>query len=308
MVCWGLVSLASLGPFEHGTMVEQASGPLVVLSVVGVALYAFAVVRYLRLPRHPGSSLPLALAAAFTLLAEAEIAIAWGRNWHASWWEWHLLMLGAFVLIAVAAQLSWREERWVSLYREETASGEREISVVFVDLQGFTSFSEKHDPQQVTAMLNTYFTSAIPPVVQRFGGMIDRIVGDALMVTFNVRGDQPDHARRAVGAAVAIQESTAAVAAQHPGWPRFRAGVNTGIAAVGVLGTGGGRTYTVIGDAVNVAARLEGKAPVGGVAIGADTLRQVPGIRTEPLGALEVKGRTEPVEAYRLLDVTTDDA
>ena len=76
------------------------------LSVLGVTLYAFAVVRYLRLPRHPASALPLAMAGAFTLLAEAEIAIAWGRNWHASWWEWHLLMLAAFVLIAVSAQRS----------------------------------------------------------------------------------------------------------------------------------------------------------------------------------------------------------
>ena len=109
------------------------------LSILGVTLYAVAVVRYLRLPRHPASSLPLAMAGAFTLLAEAEIAIAWGRNWHASWWEWHLLMLAAFVLIAVSAQRSWREERWVGLYREDTASSEREISVVFADLQGFTT-------------------------------------------------------------------------------------------------------------------------------------------------------------------------
>ena len=212
-------------------------------------------------------------------------------------------MLGAFVLIAVSAQRSWREERWAGLYREDTASSEREISVVFADLQGFTTFSERHEPQQVTAMLNSYFSSAIPPVVSRFGGHIDRLVGDAIMVTFNVKGDQPDHARRAVGAALAIQESTGAVADANPDWPRFRAGVNSGVAAVGILGTGGGRTYTVIGDVVNVAARLEGKAPVGGVAIGGETLRLAPGIRVESLGELEVKGRAEPVEAYRVLGI-----
>ncbi|MEO8329615.1 MAG: adenylate/guanylate cyclase domain-containing protein, partial [Candidatus Nanopelagicales bacterium] len=258
MVSWGVVSIAAIGPFEHAHGVEEASAPLVVLSAFGFVLYAIAVVRYLRLPRLSTSTLTLAMAAAFTLLAEAEVAIAWGRNWHASWWEWHLLMLGAFVLIAVAAHRSWREERWVGLYLEDTASSEQEISVLFADIQGFTRFSEQHEPQQVTAMLNSYFTSAIPPVVQRFGGHIDRIVGDAIMVTFNVKGDQPDHARQAVGAALAIQESTAEVARVHPDWPRFRAGVNTGTAAVGVLGVGGGRTYTVIGDVVNVAARLEG--------------------------------------------------
>jgi len=212
-------------------------------------------------------------------------------------------MLAAFALIAIAAQRSWREERWVGIYRPDTTSSEQEISVVFVDLAGFTRFSEQREPQQVTAMLNTYFTRAIPPVVEQFGGHIDRIVGDAIMVTFNVLGDQPDHAQRAVGAALAIQETTGAVASAHPDWPRFRAGVNTGTAAVGVLGTGGGRTYTVIGDVVNVAARLEGKAPVGNVAIGAETRRRVPGLRTEALGQLDVKGRERSVEAYRVIDL-----
>ena len=175
------------------------------------------------------------------------------------------------------------------------------MSVLFADLQGFTTFSEGHTPQQVTAMLNAYFTEAIPPVVRRHGGEIDRLVGDAIMATFNTRGDQPDHAERAAGAALAIQDATGAVAAAHPGWPRFRVGVNTGRAAVVVLGTAGGRTFTVIGDAVNTAARLEGKAPVGSVAISAETLRGLSGARTEPLGRLAVKGKSEAVEAYVLV-------
>jgi adenylate cyclase len=302
MALWAAASLFRLGPFGTAPVAERASGPLAVPALAGLLLYAFAVYRYLTMPRHPASAaLPLAMAAAFTLLAEAEIAIIWGRNWHASWWEWHLLMLAAFVLIAVSAQRSWREERWAGLYRPETASGERMISVVFADLQNFTGFSEKHTPEQVTAMLNTYFDEAIPPVVQRFGGVIDRIVGDAVMMTFNTRGDQPDHAQRAAGAALALQAKTAAVAAAHLDWPRFRAGINTGVASVGVLGTGGGRTYTAIGDVVNVASRLEGLAPVGGVAVSADTLAELRGGRIEPLGRLQVKGRDEPVEAYRLV-------
>jgi class 3 adenylate cyclase len=131
---------------------------------------------------------------------------------------------------------------------------------------------------------------------------VDRIVGDALMATFNIRGDQPDHALQAARAALAIQRITAEVARAHPNWPRFRVGVNTGDAAVGLLGTAGGRTYTAIGDAVNLAARLEGAAPVGGVVIGAETARRIPAARLEPMGPIQVKGKTEPVEAYRLLD------
>ncbi len=301
MVLWATASLARFGPLGSAAVVEGAPGWLVVIAIAGLLLYAFSVFRYLRLPRQSASPLPVALAAAFTLLAEAEFALIWGRNWHASWWAWHVLMLAAFVVIAVFAQRSWREERWAGLYRPETTAAERPISVIFADVQGFTSFSEVHSPQEVTQMLNAYFTAAIPPIVERFGGQIDRLIGDALMATFNLRGDQPDHAQRAAGAALALQVATGAVADAHPGWPRFRAGINTGVATVGVVGTGGGRTYTAIGDVVNVAARLEGAAPVGGVVISGDTLAALSGASADPLGMLPVKGRTEPVEAHRLL-------
>ncbi|WP_026875906.1 adenylate/guanylate cyclase domain-containing protein [Jiangella gansuensis] len=302
MLLWGVVSVAGAGPLADSAPPERASGPLVWLAVAGISLYAFAVVRYLRLPSHPGSvTLLTAMAAAFVLLAEAELAVILGRNWHASWWEWHLLMLAAFALVAVSAHRQWHEERFAGLYLADTAHGMREISVLFADLQGFTSFSERHRPQDVTAMLNEYFSTAIPPVVEQYGGTVDRLVGDALMVTFNRAGDQPDHAERAARAALAIQSVTATVAARHPDWPRFRVGVNTGEVAIGLLGTTGGRTFTVIGDAVNLAARLESAAPVGGVLIGGSTARLLPGARTEPVDDLRVKGKAEPVEAYRLL-------
>jgi hypothetical protein len=90
-------------------------------------------------------------------------------------------------------------------------------------------------------MLNTYFQVVVPPVVRRHGGDVDRIIGDALMVTFNKRGDQPDHAWRAAAAGLAMQDATARVADTHAGWPRFRVGVNSGRASVSLLGTEGGR-------------------------------------------------------------------
>jgi adenylate cyclase len=243
------------------------------------------------------------MAVASALLAEAMVAVAVGRNWHASWWEWHLLMLVAFALVAWSAHHQWHEERFSSLYLKDTAGATREVSVVFADLQGFTSFSERHDPQEVSAMLNAYFEVVIPPIVQRLGGSIDRIIGDALMVVFNQRGDQPDHAERAVRAGIAIQEATAAVVAEHPLWPRFRVGVNSGPAFVGLLGTAGGRTFTAIGDTVNLAARLEGIAPVGGVALGPDTVELVPEFETELLGRVAVKGREEEVDVHRLVGI-----
>jgi adenylate cyclase len=93
---------------------------------------------------------------------------------------------------------------------------------------------------------------------------------------------------------------TARLAAEHPDWPRFRAAVNTGEALVGVVGSESGRSYTVIGDTVNVASRLESRAPTGGVVVGGATLRAVPGLRATSLGEVEVKGKRERVDAYLL--------
>ena len=300
MGLWAVFSVAELPPMDQRTAPEQASGPMVVMAVAAVGLYLWSAWRYVALWRHRGGLMPVAVAGAFVLLAEAMVVLVFGRPWHLSWWEWHLLMLLAFGLVAWGAQQQWHEERFADLYLDQTVSGSRDMSILFADLQGFTSWSEAHDPQEVTAMLNTYFEVAIPPVVKAHGGDIDRLIGDAIMATFNRRGDQPDHARRAAAAALDLQRTTARVAAEHPDWPRFRVGVNSGEVSLSLLGAGGGRTHTVIGDTVNVASRLEAKAPVGGVAIGAQTLARLPGAVTEPLGALELKGRAEPVEAHVL--------
>jgi class 3 adenylate cyclase len=306
VVGWAAFSLLHLPPLDTGAGPERTSGPMIILAVAATLLYAWSTVAYVRLWRRRGGLMPLAMAAAFVLLGEAMIAISLSSNWHLSWWEWHVLMLTAFVLVAWGAQRQWHEERFSALYLDETVSGTREMSILFADLQGFTTFSEEHEAAQVTAMLNSYFDVAIPAVVERHAGQVDRIIGDALMVTFNRRGDQPDHAVRAARAALDIQEATGAVAAAHPGWPRFRAGINSGPVALSLLGSAGGRTHTVIGDVVNVAARLEGRAPVGGVAVSAATLRMLPGAQVEPLGALELKGRAEPVDAFALLSLPDD--
>lgn len=300
MAVWAVLSLLRLPPFQRGMGPERTSGPMLFASVLATVLYLAAAVTYVGLWRRRGGLLPAAMAAAFVMLAEAMVAITVAPNWHYSWWEWHVLLLAAFVLVAWGAQQSWHEERFSSLYLEETVAGHRELSILFADLKGFTTFSEGHDPSEVTAMLNEYFTVAVPAVVRRHGGDVDRIIGDALMVTFNKRGDQPDHAMRAARAGLAMQEETARIAAEHGGWPRFRVGINTGMVSLSLLGSEGGRTHTVIGDAVNVASRLEGQAPVGEVAVSADTLARLPGAQAEPLGALELKGKGEPVQAYVL--------
>ena len=301
MALWAIASVAQVPPLHEEAAPERAGGVLAVLAVVAIALYAVAAARFVRLWLHRPSLMVLSMMAACVLLAEAMVAVVFARNWHLSWWEWHLLMLAAFCLVAAGARVQWHEERFADLYLEDTTSGAREMSILFADLQGFTSFSERHASSDITAMLNAYFEVAVPPVVSRYGGDVDRIIGDALMVTFNKRGDQPDHARRAAGAALALQEATAQVAEEHPGWPRFRVGVNSGPVTVSLLGTEGGRTHTVIGDTVNVASRIEGKAPGGGVAIGPATKALLPEAVTRSLGRLDLKGKAEPVEAHLLI-------
>lgn len=296
---WAALSLTRTRPLDGGP-VGQGEGPLVALALPGVLLFAWAVARYVRVATRVRSGLVLALMAAFALLAEAMVAVAVSRSWHATWWEWHLLMLAAFALVARSAHREWHEERFAGLYVAESTPESREVTVLFADLAGFTAFSEAHDPREVSEMLNAYFAVAIPSVMHRYGGEVDRIIGDELFVVFNRRGDRPDHARDGALAAVALQRETARVAAAHPGWPRFRVGVNTGDVLLTVLGTRGGRTHTAVGDAINVAARLQAEAPVGGVAVGGGTAARLPEHWTAPLGELPLKGRRERFPAHLL--------
>jgi adenylate cyclase len=301
LALWAIASVTRLPPLHERSAPEQATGILATLAVPAILLYIVAAIRYLQLWRRRPSLMLLSMISAFVLLAEAMLAIVLATNWALSWWEWHVLLLAAFALVVAGVRVQWHEERYADLYLQDTVAGQREMSILFADLQGFTTFSENHASNEVTAMLNAYFEVAVPPVVRQHGGDVDRIIGDALMVTFNKRGDQPDHARRAAAAGLALQEATAQVQEAHPDWPRFRVGINSGLASVSLLGTEGGRTHTVIGDTVNVASRIEGKAPGGGVAIGPGTKALLPDAVTMSLGLLELKGKAEPLEVFELV-------
>jgi adenylate cyclase len=301
IVGWGIVSLAELGPLADPLGAEELDGWQLALAGAGVLLYAIAAVGYFLLYRRRGSGFLLAVTLAFVLLAEAMIIIAWARNWHVSWWEWHLVMLGAFVAIGLSARREWHEERFSALYLERTLAGARDVSILFADLQGFTSYSERTSPGDVAAMLNAYFERLVP-LLQQTGGEVHQLIGDAIMVVFNKEGDQPDHALRAARAGLVLQSAATAIALGHDDWPRFRVGINSGEAHTGVVGaTRGHRKHGVIGDTVNLAARLESSAPVGRVVVGGDTAQRLPdGAVLEAMAELHVKGKEAPVEAYVL--------
>jgi adenylate cyclase len=127
---------------------------------------------------------------------------------------------------------------------------------------------------------------------------------------FNATGEQPDHALRAARAALGLQRASATLTAQHPHWPRFRVGVNTGPAVVGNVGTADQRSFAAIGEATNHAARLQAVAAPGEIVIGETTRLALLDIaELEPLEPIRVKGKREPVIAHRLVAIgSTEEA
>jgi adenylate cyclase len=305
MAIWIVYTVAELPPLDRPIDESATSTLLQALAGAGMVLYAAAAVHYLAVYRDQPSLLPAAITACFVLLAEAMIGVALTgeRAWHASWWEWHGLIVGGFLLVAVAARREWRDERFRALYLPTTRERSEDVSVLFCDLVGFTSFTERTDPQAVAGMLKVYYELAAPTVA-RAGGEVEHFIGDGLMATFNTRGDRPDHAVRAARAALELQAAMTELGERHPSWPRARVGVNTGPAIVREMGGHGHVAYTVVGDAVNVGARLETHAPVGGVLIGEETYRRLPeGAVAEAIPALQVKGKDSTVDAYVLVSV-----
>jgi class 3 adenylate cyclase len=182
----------------------------------------------------------------------------------------------------------------------ELGGTEREVTVLFADLQGFTGYAERVAPTVAIGMLNAYWAAAVPELLSE-GATIERFAGDGVLAVFNAVGDQPDHAERAARAAMGLLRSSTTLADANPGWPRFRAGLATGRAAVGNVGTQEQRSFTAIGDTTNVAARLQGLARPGQAVVAASTAHQLSRVDLVPLGSVEVKGRREPIEIFALV-------
>jgi adenylate cyclase len=302
LALFAAVSLYTLPPLDKP--IEDPGPLLMSIFVVGGAFYALAALGYARLFARRRRPLLLAAVAAFVVLAEAMLAVGLGQNWHLTWWEWHLLMLLAFAIVARAAWAEWQREGspaeiWADLYEETTLGREEEVSVLFADLQGFTRFSESHGESEVTAMLDAYFDAGIPALRDEARNV--RTIGDAVMAYFT--GEE--HERRAAHASLDFQQRVSVLSASHPDWPRFRAGLNSGRVNVGI--TPAAREETVRGDTVNIAARLEGQARAGEIVIGETTcLALGQAAQTEDLGELPVKGKEHPVRAYVLRALTPD--
>ena len=303
MVVWLVWTVTELPPLHEPGSEGGSHSVLAAMAGIGSVVYAVAAARYWYVYQGRIGLLQASVIACFILLAQAMIGVALTgeRAWHASWWEWHGLIVTAYAVVSYAAHRQWRDERFRALYLPTTRERVQSVSVLFSDLAGFTAFAERAKPADVAMVLNTYYAAAAPLITRRFGGEVEKFIGDGMMATFNSRGDQPDHAVRAAEAALALQREVTAVAEANPGWPRLRVGVHTGVASVREMGGDGFVAYVVVGDPVNTASRLESEAPEGGVLIGAETRRALPdGSIVEAVPGLRVKGRQEAVDAYLL--------
>lgn len=159
--------------------------------------------------------------------------------------------LSRFVAPEVAARIS-ASERGLRAGEGEV----REATVLFTDIEGFSTFAEKVSPEQLVMLLNEYF-EAISGAVERHGGVITQFQGDAMLITFNTVRDDPDHAAKAVRTALEIQELTRERLFGGAVRMRTRCGINSGRIVAGAVGSAERLLYTVHGDEVNIAARLE---------------------------------------------------
>ena len=188
----------------------------------------------------------------------------------------------------------------------------REMTFLFTDLEGFTSLTEKEGAEALVTLLNAYLDN-LCRIAMDHGGTVDKIVGDAMHVMFNAPLDQPDHARRAVACALALDVfATAFAASQRQAGLAFgatRIGINTGRAVVGNFGGSRRFDYTAHGDAINTAARLESanKALGTRICVARSTKEQAPDNHFRPIGTLMLKGKSVGVEVYEPL-VDADEA
>ncbi len=207
-------------------------------------------------------------------------------------------LLGKVVSPAVADELLRKEI--------ELGGEERLVSVLFSDIRNFTALSERLDPQALVGLLNAYLTG-VSAIVEQHGGVVDKYIGDAVMALFGAPLAHPDDALRAVRTALGMSKSLAVInqrIAQQGHQPlSIGVGVNTDVVVAGNMGSKTRLNYTVVGDGVNLASRLEGLTKRYGVSVivSQSTAFACPGLVFRELDRVRVKGRVAPVGIFEPL-------
>jgi adenylate cyclase len=181
-----------------------------------------------------------------------------------------------------------------------------EITTLYADIRGFTSFSEVMDPETLVSVLNSYLAWAARAILEE-EGTIDKFLGDAVMAWFNAPILQPDHTLRAVRAALAIREG---ILALHRDMPpeyqlSFGVGIHTGEALLGLIGTQERLDYTAIGDSVNTAKRLQENAAKGQILISRVAAKHVAGmVELKEVPPVQAEGKQQPIPVFEVLGLT----
>jgi adenylate cyclase len=181
----------------------------------------------------------------------------------------------------------------------------RDVTVIFCDLRGFTPLAEKLPPEEVVAALNEFYSLMIDTTIKN-DGSINKFLGDAVMAIFGAPVHYADHSLRAIKTAVGMQAQVAELSAQRVKSGKapiaIGIGVSAGVAVAGTVGTESQMEYTVIGDRVNLAARLESNAKPGQILISQETYDHVADhVKARCLGPMSVKGKEEEVTVFEIL-------
>jgi adenylate cyclase len=182
------------------------------------------------------------------------------------------------------------------------------ITTLFADIRGYTSLSERCDPELLVSVLNRYLGAAADAILAE-EGTIDKFMGDAIMAFFNAPIPQEDHIVRAVRAAIRMRSSMIAIQGELPAELRLRIGigVHSGEAVLGLVGSQKRLEYTAIGDSVNTAKRLQENAAPGQILISADTFQHIAAfVHGQPIAPLRAKGKRELIEVYEITDLNTN--
>lgn len=224
--------------------------------------------------------------------------LAWGYFFEVRKGRALVSRFGQYVAPELVAQMADNPDRY-------SMDGEsRELTVLFADVRGFTAISEQMTPQELREYINLYLTAMSEDIRDSHGGTLDKYIGDAVMAFWGAPVAFADHAGRAVSSALLMQQSAARLNQQFQarGWPPLQIGIglNSGLMHVGDMGSRIRRAYTVMGDAVNLSARLEGITKVYGVGIAVSefTRAQAPQFAYRELDRVRVKGKTEPVAIF----------
>ena len=190
-----------------------------------------------------------------------------------------------------------------------TFTGERrDVTVIFCDMRGFTPLTERLSPEEVVAALNDFYSLMIDLTIKN-DGSVNKFLGDAVMAIFGAPTAYPDHCMRAVKTALAMQAGVAELSAQRVSQGKepitIGIGISAGEAVAGTVGTENQMEYTVIGDRVNLAARLESNAKPGQILVSEETYRQVADrVSAQCLGPITVKGKEEQVTVFEILGLS----